>query len=1036
VGAFILAVAVGVLAASGAEEAAAKAPSGGALVGDRGRKESLEFEGNKTFTREQILRGISLSLDFQTGSRPNSPFPDFAALLKRLVRLGYQRAGFGDVDVEVTEVDPKRVRIRVNEGPRYLCGEIILSGVPSMTNGTVQRKITEAFQPNVAPPIPFSPDGWRRGKPAPMDEDARERFSVLVMETFTSLNYWAPSVQVRLIPSPAQHRADLSIHIANEGVKGTVEEIEITGLHTNSRAKILEHLGLKAGMPLQADLAAGVSNQLWRCGRFFHHDVVLEPLADPGRFKLKVDLVEVRDAPPIERELSPKEMALLKLRERLVGWKSHPEDFVLSISSTNSAVRHRLEVVLSQAAMALTARDRSAGRLGKIEYAIVFSDQLTGYYSVLRKTLFAARRSRLGSQLTMQVRLPSPQSYGSGNFSLGIRLGAPTNEPPLRVEWDVSPAVFVSMAHWMDSTLENDVLTLRSVTDDVRTEIRIDAVSGRLLGGTRGGHGESVELHLVEGAFSRVATELAELTSDHSNCYLTNHEFSSWATFMVTELMQSPLAEYAVEWFGQDRSLTNRNQTAAPSGSNLLALARGILSQKGIQRLLEPFDRLGSGGDDDVAEYFVVPSPSRAEQANSWAGDTLGWIVDSAHQVWPRDTWPWAVFRAEAFVVCGADRQVAAELDPLVQSVDLGPVGALAAASVVADVDLRLARRLAERGRRMLRPDDFRRDYLVLLQPESMVGELAANGLDLLTNLNEAQLTPAAGTADGVAGIWLSRLSRLLRERKNQPALEAAWPAFAELWEATLGRQVETALTRFLPQVEFLTNTQALFERGLTLIDPDGSFQDFDEAVQCFRKAASQGHAGAELEIGHLYERGLGVREDFEEAMRCYRKAAERHEPHSACAIGGLYLEGKGVRQDLDEAAKWLRLDAQEGCARAQFGLGLLLDKDRKTEEAVPWFRRAAEAGTTQAQAKLGELLGDGLFVKQDYVEACQWLSLAAAAGDKLSAFRLRRVKAKLTLPQITQAEAGADAVRERLELQQKKKPPTWKKQRIREPSE
>jgi len=114
----------------------------------------------------------------------------------------------------------------------------------------------------------------------------------------------------------------------------------------------------------------------------------------------------------------------------------------------------------------------------------------------------------------------------------------------------------------------------------------------------------------------------------------------------------------------------------------------------------------------------------------------------------------------------------------------------------------------------MLRPDDFRRDYLVLLQPQSLVGELAANGLDLLTNLNEAQLTPGAGTADCVAGIWLSRLSRLLRERKNQPALEAAWPAFAELWEATLGRQVETALTQFLPQVEFLTNSQALFERG------------------------------------------------------------------------------------------------------------------------------------------------------------------------------------------------------------------------------
>jgi TPR repeat protein len=91
------------------------------------------------------------------------------------------------------------------------------------------------------------------------------------------------------------------------------------------------------------------------------------------------------------------------------------------------------------------------------------------------------------------------------------------------------------------------------------------------------------------------------------------------------------------------------------------------------------------------------------------------------------------------------------------------------------------------------------------------------------------------------------------------------------------------------------------------------------------------------------------------------------------------------------------------------------------TEEALKWYRRAAEAGATPAQAKLGNLLSDGFSTTPDYVEACQWLMLAADGGDKSSQLRLRRIKAKLAIEQFQEAVKRAAAVTHRLEEQAKK---------------
>ena len=52
--------------------------------------------------------------------------------------------------------------------------------------------------------------------------------------------------------------------------------------------------------------------------------------------------------------------------------------------------------------------------------------------------------------------------------------------------------------------------------------------------------------------------------------------------------------------------------------------------------------------------------------------------------------------------------------------------------------------------------------------------------------------------------------------------------------------------------------------------------KDFQLAHEEFRKAADQGHSGAEYFLGEMYRRGRGVERNRVEAVRWYRKAAEQ----------------------------------------------------------------------------------------------------------------------------------------------------------------
>ena len=68
--------------------------------------------------------------------------------------------------------------------------------------------------------------------------------------------------------------------------------------------------------------------------------------------------------------------------------------------------------------------------------------------------------------------------------------------------------------------------------------------------------------------------------------------------------------------------------------------------------------------------------------------------------------------------------------------------------------------------------------------------------------------------------------------------------------------------------------------------------------MKWYRKAAEQGDAKAQNNLGVVYDRGEGVPQDDAEAVKWYRKAAEQGMP-GAVQPGLMYANGEAWRRTM-----------------------------------------------------------------------------------------------------------------------------------------
>jgi hypothetical protein len=160
--------------------------------------------------------------------------------------------------------------------------------------------------------------------------------------------------------------------------------------------------------------------------------------------------------------------------------------------------------------------------------------------------------------------------------------------------------------------------------------------------------------------------------------------------------------------------------------------------------------------------------------------------------------------------------------------------------------------------------------------------------------------------------------------------------------------------------------------------------------------AYAEGDAGVKA-----VERG-----DYQAAMREFKQAAERGDAQAQVNLGNLYMKGLGVEQDYAAAGHWYRQAAEHGDPIGQSKLGILyyygLGVDKNTDEAARWFVKAAEQGESSAAAVLGSMYAEGEGVIRDNVKSYYWYTLAADGG------RTDALEARATLvDEMTPGEIG-----------------------------
>lgn len=131
------------------------------------------------------------------------------------------------------------------------------------------------------------------------------------------------------------------------------------------------------------------------------------------------------------------------------------------------------------------------------------------------------------------------------------------------------------------------------------------------------------------------------------------------------------------------------------------------------------------------------------------------------------------------------------------------------------------------------------------------------------------------------------------------------------------------------------------------------------EAFRLFLAAAKAGDSGAQLNVGHFYDMGHGVKRSRDQAMYWYRRALRRGEAAAANSIGTLYRDEGRLRL----AIRWFEKAVSLGddgalLNMARLYLGPLKDvpRARRLLSRVLFSKRVSVDSQEQAERLLREL--------------------------------------------------------------------------------
>lgn len=190
-------------------------------------------------------------------------------------------------------------------------------------------------------------------------------------------------------------------------------------------------------------------------------------------------------------------------------------------------------------------------------------------------------------------------------------------------------------------------------------------------------------------------------------------------------------------------------------------------------------------------------------------------------------------------------------------------------------------------------------------------------------------------------------------------------------------------------------NADMQLELGWCYFNGAWTATNFVKAAECFHKAAEQGNREAQFNIGSMYAEGIGVKKNWAEAAAWFAKAAAQGHGTAKANLCVMYAEGIGVEKNPAEAEKYLNDavvtfedfdpddidDIDRRIVREMYPLSCILRWRFHTlcnnvwfEHSISeqWIHKLAERGRNDLALYFGDY-----FYQRDWKEAVKWYRVA-----------------------------------------------------------
>lgn len=161
--------------------------------------------------------------------------------------------------------------------------------------------------------------------------------------------------------------------------------------------------------------------------------------------------------------------------------------------------------------------------------------------------------------------------------------------------------------------------------------------------------------------------------------------------------------------------------------------------------------------------------------------------------------------------------------------------------------------------------------------------------------------------------------------------------------------------------------------------------------INWIKKAAEEGRANWQCNLGVCYFYGSGVEKDLVEANKWYEKAGKQGDAKAQFNLGLGYYKREGVPQDYSKAMYWFGKASEQGDADAQLHIAWCLEDIQAPHgDVVAACKRAAEMGNADAQCHLGFWYFEGKHgLEKNIAESNRWFLVAAKQGNAIAQFQI-----------------------------------------------